>query len=115
MNRRNFIKSAILSLTALGLGIKAKAREIITGEIITGVGRGSPRMLDNLGFTMDIPEIVPEIAEPLWNAKQGDVFFAQDAKLEIKKDAFADYEFVDGKEFTHTTTMDGNHYLVENS
>ncbi len=55
LNRRNFIKSVIASLTVLGLGIKAKAREIVTGEIITGVGRGSPRMLDGFGSVASIP------------------------------------------------------------
>lgn len=34
MNRRNFLKSATVALTALALGIKRK----ISGEIVTGVG-----------------------------------------------------------------------------
>lgn len=45
MNRRNFLKSAGVALAALALGIKRK----ISGEIVTGVGRGSPQLIDNSG------------------------------------------------------------------
>jgi hypothetical protein len=45
MNRRSFLKSATVALTALALGIKSK----INGEIVTGVGRGSPQLIDNSG------------------------------------------------------------------
>ncbi len=85
MNRRNFIKSAILSLTVLGLGIKAKAQEIITGEIITGVGRGSPRMLDAFGLTVKIPTGKPDL--------NGDI---------IRKDCIVDVqEFIETEYIAH--------------
>lgn len=60
MNRRDFIKTIATALAALGLGIKAKVPAPVETdkanlqELIVGIGRGSPLLMDNRNIKVRI-------------------------------------------------------------
>lgn len=58
MNRREFIKSTIntgMAILAIAIGVK------LANEKTIGIKRGSPRMLDNWGVVVKIPQRKPGI------------------------------------------------------
>ena len=72
MNRRDFLKGLGITgaLLALGVRVKAAAR-----EIVRGVGHGSPAMLDNVGMVAPVwnpGRTIYVCADPHWGNDRND-------------------------------------------
>lgn len=106
LNRRSFIKSAGAFLAALGLGIKAKTR-----SVATGVGRGSPRVLDSFGGIIVPPKIALPLLARLFGERLADRLGF--GKVRVQLDAYFDknaaiVEWMPGDE-----NADGQKLIVE--
>jgi hypothetical protein len=52
MNRREFLTAAGITAALVALGVKVTP---VAKPLVTGVGRGSPRIFDNFGLTIGVP------------------------------------------------------------
>ena len=66
LTRNEFMKTGIVA--ALGLLVPKFIANI--GGYVTGLGRGSPMIMDNWGLTIDLPEREPKT----WNLKTQEEF-----------------------------------------